>query len=111
MAKKIDSLREGLSPERRARIEAKKEQMRSEMRLYDLRRARELSQETIAATMGVPQSAISKIERRTDAYVSTVRRYLQAMGGELHIVAVFPDGAEIEINQFGTIDSTDLIEA
>jgi len=98
-----------LAPDERERVDAKKREMLDEMRLYDLRRARSMSQETVAETLGVPQSAVSKIERRTDAYISTLRRYLGALGGDLHIIASFPDGTEVEISQFAAIG--DLIEA
>lgn len=60
--------------------------------LGDLRRARTMTQETLAETLGLSQSEVSKIERRTDVYVSTLRRYVEAMGGELQIVARFPNG-------------------
>jgi hypothetical protein len=52
--------------------------------------------------MGVSQASISKIERNTDMYVSTLKHFVEAMGGDLEIKAVFPDG-EIKINQFGEI--------
>jgi transcriptional regulator with XRE-family HTH domain len=82
-------------------------------RLQELRVAREYSQQTLASAMGVPQSAISKIEKRTDSYVSTLRKYLRAMGGELKIVAAFPDGTLVEINQFQEIGKpvADLVDA
>ena len=66
--------------------------------LRDLRRARQLTQETLAETLGMSQSEVSKVERRTDLYVSTLRRYIEAMGGELQIFARFPNG-EVEIIQ------------
>ena len=61
--------------------------------LSELRRARQLTQETLAETLGMSQSEISKVERRTDLYVSTLRKYIEAMGGELQMVARFPDGS------------------
>lgn len=64
--------------------------------LGELRRARRLTQETLAETLGMSQSEVSKVERRTDLYVSTLRRYVEAMGGELQIFARFPNG-EVEI--------------
>jgi transcriptional regulator with XRE-family HTH domain len=103
--KRFDALVGDISPERRAAIDEDKKKIMAEVRLHELRKARMLSQETIAGAMGVPQSAISKLERRSDNYISTVRRYLEAMGGELHIVASFPDGNDFEIQQF-----SDLVE-
>ena len=60
--------------------------------LGDVRRARQLTQETLAAALGMTQSEVSKVEHRTDLYVSTLRRYIEAMGGELEITARFDDG-------------------
>lgn len=66
--------------------------------LREIRRAREMTQETLAEALGMSQSEVSKVERRTDVYVSTLRRYIEAMGGELEIVARFPNG-NVEIIQ------------
>ena len=96
VANKFSAIRGEMTPERRAKIDAKKREMLVQMRLYELRQARELTQQTIAENMNVPQSAISKIERRTDAYIGTIGRYLDAMGASLRIVARFPDGEEVE---------------
>ena len=66
------------------------------------RLARQLSQETLAESLGIDQSGVSKLERRADLYVSTLRRYVEAMGGSLEIVARFPDG-EVRIAGLGEI--------
>ena len=71
-----------------------------EMTLQELRKARERSQQLVGEILHVNQAAISKIERRTDMYVSTLRSFIQAMGGELEIIARFPDRPPIKINQF-----------
>jgi transcriptional regulator with XRE-family HTH domain len=89
-----------MSPERRARNEAETERMLREMALDQLRAARELTQENLAQIFGVSQGSISRLERRTDMYVSTLARFIEAMGGQLEIRAVFPDGV-VRINQFG----------
>jgi len=93
-------LREKMSPERRAMNEAETERMLREMALDQLRAARELTQENLAQIFGVSQGAISRLERRTDMYVSTLAKFIEAMGGQLEIRAVFPDGS-VRINQFG----------
>lgn len=111
MAKKFSDIRKPETPERRARIEAKKKEMLAEVRLQDLRRARSMSQAMLAEAMDVAQSEVSKIERRTDVYVGTIRRYLEAMGGSLRITAVFPEGEEVEISQFSDIAEPELAEA
>lgn len=69
------------------------------MPLNELRQARALSQVKLAETLHVNQAAVSKIERRTDMYISTLRAYIRAMGGDLEIVAKFPDG-EVKIVNF-----------
>ena len=92
MAKKFSELREKMSPDSRARANALAEQLRAEYPLHELRRARGLSQECIAKTLHVSQANVSKIEKRTDMYISTLRSHIRAMGGELEIKAKFPDG-------------------
>jgi transcriptional regulator with XRE-family HTH domain len=88
-----------MSPESQARVIEKAERYASEMALDELREARELTQESLAGILHVKQSAISRMERRADMYVSTLRSIVKAMGGELRIEAVFPDG-KVDIKQF-----------
>ena len=88
-----------MSPESRARSDARYRQLRAEMPLQTLRKALELTQQPVAATLGLHPVALSKMEGQTDLYVSTRRRLVEAMGGARRIVARFPQGA-IEINPF-----------
>lgn len=74
------------------------------MPLQELRAARKLTQEELAKTLNVNQAAVSKLERRADMYVSTLREFVRAMGGELEITARFPEGA-VRINQFEDVDA------
>ena len=60
----------------------------------------ELPQERLAETLGIQQATVSKIERRADLYVSTLARFIEAMGGELEIRAVFPEGS-VRLKRFG----------
>jgi len=99
MAKKFRSLLEQMPVERRQRIEAHTRQLMAEMPLQELRKALQLTQQQVAATLSMNQAAVSKMEGQTDMYVSTLRRFIEAMGGELRIVAHFPHG-DVEINQF-----------
>lgn len=92
MAHKFSELQARMSPESRARSDERYRQMRAEMPLHELRQARALSQVKLAETLHVNQAAVSKIERRTDMYVSTLRGYIRAMGGDLEIIARFPEG-------------------
>jgi len=88
-----------MTPQQRERSRKIAERLRAEMALADLRQARRLTQEDIAKILGNRQAAVSKIERRTDMHVSTLRRYVEALGGELEIIAHFPEG-DVRISQF-----------
>ncbi len=79
------------SPERRARVDAMKVEMRRELALEELRRERGISQERLAAILGVSQVRVSRLGRQSDAQLSTLRSYVQALGGELELTAVFGD--------------------
>lgn len=92
------------SPDVRAAAAKRTMEMLAAIPLSELRRARELSQVTLAELLDASQSEVSKIEHRTDLYVSTLRRYVEAMGGELDIVARFPDGS-VRINQFEQLET------
>jgi len=81
MAKKFRDLRARMSPEAQARAQRKAEAMLAEMPLAELRIARQLSQEQLASMLNVGQPAIAKLEKRTDMYISTLRRFIEAMGG------------------------------
>jgi len=81
----------------KARVLAQK--YTEEMPLDELRVARQMTQEHLAKLLGTKQAAISKMERRTDMYLSTLQSIVKAMGGQLRIEAVFPEGA-VEISQF-----------
>lgn len=102
MAKNFDILRSKMSPESRARSEEKASRYKAEMALDELREARQLTQETLAEILNVKQSAISKLERRADMYVSTLRSVIKGMGGDLRIEAVFPDG-KVAIKKFRAV--------
>jgi DNA-binding XRE family transcriptional regulator len=102
MTRNFKELRAKMSPERRARIEQKTKTLRNEMALNELREAVSLTQESLADTLGVKQSSISKMERRSDMYLSTLRKIIEAMGGELDIIAMMPDGP-VRITQFNQL--------
>lgn len=95
-------LTKGFSPERRRRIEAIKEELLAEMPLHELRRARSLTQQDLARSLNVNQPAVSKLEQRTDMYVSSLRSYIEAVGGRLKIVAEFPEG-EVAVTNFSQL--------
>ena len=99
MAEKFRDLVVPMPEERQARIAVGTRQLLAEMPLQELRRALDLAQQQVAATRGIHPVAVSKREGQTDRYVSTLRRFVEAMGGERRIVARFPQGA-VEIKPF-----------
>jgi len=89
--KTLDQKIKELSPARRKRIEARAAQLvAEEMSLRELRRAHKLTQARIAETLGIGQDQVSRLEQRSDLLLSTLRDYVEAMGGRLTIVAEFP---------------------
>lgn len=92
MAKKFNELRARMSPQAQARSIARAEGMLVEMELQALRKAKNMTQISVAQAIGVEQAAVSKMERREDMHISTLREYVKALGGELKLVASFPEG-------------------
>jgi len=104
MAKKWETLRATMSPERREANRLAAQQMMAEMPLEELRSARNITQTHLASLLQITQASVSKMEKRTDMYVSTLRSFVQAMGGELEIRAIFPDGT-VKIDHFSALAS------
>ena len=102
MATKFAELRSKMAPESQVRIEAKAQELLAEMPLNELRQARGLSQKVLAEVLHVQQPSIAKLEKRTDMYISTLRSHIEAMGGQLEVIARFPDGA-VKISNFAEI--------
>ncbi len=102
MAKNFKDLQEKMPPEARARAEAKARKMLSAMALNELRVARQMTQEHLAARLKISQASISKMERRADIYVSTLQHTIKAMGGRLEILAIFPEGP-VRIRHFSKL--------
>lgn len=89
----LDQIIHDLPAERRAKVTARTQKLiAEEMALRHLRRARDLTQESMAKLLHIDQAGISKIENRSDMLLSTLRSYIEAMGGSLRLVAEFPDG-------------------
>lgn len=99
MARNFKELEAKLSPKRRARIKARVDNAIREMPLDELREALQLTQESLAETLHIKQPFISKVERRTDMYISTLRKIMEAMGGEPEIRAILTNGV-VRISQF-----------
>ena len=88
---RFSELTRDFTPERRRRVDDMKQELLAEMPLHELRRARALTQRDMAKMLKVNQPAVSKLEQRADVYVSSLRSYIEAVGGKLKIVAEFPD--------------------
>jgi transcriptional regulator with XRE-family HTH domain len=105
MAKNFALLRAKRSPESLARTRALVEKYEAEMALDELRVAHQLTQEGLAEVLGMNQASLSKMERQTDMYISTLRSIIRAMGGHLRLEAVFPEG-KVTISQFKDLKTT-----
>ena len=95
-------LRARMTPAAQAKAEAEALRLEEEMDLAEVRRALKLSQDEIAQTLQIGQGSVAKIEKRADMYVSTLRRFIEAMGGQLEIVARFSDHS-VKIKNFADL--------
>jgi DNA-binding XRE family transcriptional regulator len=105
MAHKWKDVRKPLSSEAEERIQRSVTEAAAVMTLHQLREARSLTQVNLAKVLQINQGAVSKMEKRADMYVSTLRNFIQAMGGQLQVRAIFPEG-EVEIDQFENVAET-----
>lgn len=99
----FNNLTKDFSPQRQALVEEKVRALKQEMALHELRKARKQSQADLARRLEVNQPAVAKMERRADMYVSNLRRFIEGMGGELEIVAHFPEGS-VTITNFSEVE-------
>jgi DNA-binding XRE family transcriptional regulator len=101
----IDDKIRKLSPMQRKKVEARAAQLISdEMTLRELRRARKLTQVRMAKTLGITQDSVSRLESRSDLLLSTLRKTIEAMGGNLTLVAEFPDSKPVILTGIAEID-------
>jgi DNA-binding XRE family transcriptional regulator len=99
MANKYKKLRDRLTAKQLSKAGMQAKEMMPEMLLAEIRKSVGLTQEELAATLGIAQPSLSKLEKQEDMQVSTLRRLIQALGGELEIIAHLPRG-DIRILQF-----------
>ena len=99
MAKSFKTLVEKMPAERRARIDARVRELLDEIALQELRQSLNLTQEQVAEALQSNQATVSKLERQSDMYISSLQKFVVALGGQLKLVASFPD-KEVVINQF-----------
>jgi DNA-binding XRE family transcriptional regulator len=99
MARTLDEALAALPEQKRIELARRGQQRLDEYRtLQDLRKALDLTQENVAELLGINQENVSRLERRSDLLLSTLRDYIRAMGGDLEIVARFPDRAPVKLS-------------
>jgi transcriptional regulator with XRE-family HTH domain len=105
MPTNADDIIRKLPAAQRKKIEARAAQLiAEEMTLRELRRARKLTQVRVAKTLGITQDSVSRLEKRSDLLLSTLRKTVKAMGGNLSLVAEFPDRAPVVLSRIAEDD-------
>jgi DNA-binding XRE family transcriptional regulator len=99
MARNFKELEQKMPPESLARAKVRAKEMMAEMLLAEIRKSVGLTQEDLAAQLGIKQPTLSKLESQDDMQISTLRRLIEALGGELELIAHLPRG-DIRIGQF-----------
>jgi DNA-binding XRE family transcriptional regulator len=106
MPTNVNDIIKKLSPERRKKVEVRAAQLiAEEMTRQELRRAFKLTQAHMAKTLGVTQDSISRLEKRSDLLLSTLREYIEAMGGRLSLVAQFPGRDAVILSGIAEVES------
>src|SRR6266576_1699345 len=106
MGRTLDEMIDALPKERRKRIDIRYRDLKDEIEsLGALRHATGKAQADIAAKLKIKQPSVSKIEKQTDMYLSTLRSYVEAIGGELDLVVRLPSRRPIRLNRLGDISS------
>jgi transcriptional regulator with XRE-family HTH domain len=98
MARKFEELESKMPPEARVRAKARAKEMMAEMAIAELRKSAGMTQEELAASLGVKQPTLSRLEAQDDMQISTLRRVIEALGGELEIIAHLP-GGDVRLKQ------------
>ena len=105
MSVNVNEIIRKLSPAERKKVEDRAaEIIAEEMSLRDLRKARKLTQARVAKTLGITQDSVSRLEKRSDLLISTLRKTVKAMGGDVRIVAEFPDRAPVVLSELSEAD-------
>jgi transcriptional regulator with XRE-family HTH domain len=105
--KTASEIRARMPAARQAKIAARTQALLAEeMTLRDLRKAQKLTQEQMAVALNIGQDSVSRIEKRSDFLLSTLRTYVDAMGGSLELVVRFPDRAPVSLSSLGDIAQT-----
>jgi DNA-binding XRE family transcriptional regulator len=105
MATALHDKIKSVGSKRRKKIEARvAELVAQEMALRELRKAHHRTQASMAKKLGIGQDGVSRLEQRSDLLLSTLRNYVEAMGGSLRLVAEFPDQPPVMLTGFSDID-------
>ncbi|MDE0113405.1 MAG: helix-turn-helix transcriptional regulator [Albidovulum sp.] len=108
MGLNVEDVIAGLDPAERRKVEElAAEFISEEMTLRELRKARHLTQVSVARELGISQDAVSRMEQRSDLLLSTLRRTVEAMGGSLSLIARFPDRPPVELSGIAERESRD----
>jgi len=95
-----------LNPDRRKKIEARAARLvAEEMTLQELRQARKLTQVRMAKALRISQDGVSRLEKRTDLLLSTLRKSVEALGGSLSLVAEFPDRDPVVLSGITSVET------
>ena len=101
MASNVNDIIKRLDPAQRKKVEARAAQLvAEELTLREIRKARKLTQKKLAKSLRIGQEGVSKIEKRSDLLISTLRSYVEAVGGRLSLVAEFPDQEPVVLSGF-----------
>jgi hypothetical protein len=104
MGRTLSEMIDALPKQRRERIDARYRELKDEVEsLSELRKAAGKAQADIAATLKIKQPSVSKIEKQTDMYLSTLRSYVEAIGGELDLVVRLPPHRAMRLHRLGEV--------
>ena len=108
MSRNVNDIIRKLTPGQRKKVEARAAQLiAEEMTLRQLRQACRLTQQKVAKSLRIGQEGVSKIERRSDLLISTLRDYVRAMGGQLSLVVEFPDREPVILSGIPNLSTSD----
>ena len=102
-SKKWSTLKNRMSPEARSRVDARVKKTLASLPLAEIRKAVGMTQEELAKQLEQGQGSVSKIENAADMYLTTLRKYVEALGGELHLTATFDGGRSFEIDHVAAL--------
>jgi DNA-binding XRE family transcriptional regulator len=109
MTTSLKNIMKGLEPDRRKRIEEEAKRLHAEyLTLQDLRKAKALTQTNLAKTLGIRQASVAQMEKRSDLMLSTLRSYVEAMGGSLKLLVEFPDRKAVILDGLGDTEESSL---